>query len=99
MSVRGSLISFTHSHRVSDLRECDAHPSNRSYETDVLFRLQSILEIQTLLVELVSNFEFSLNAKSEMVRRLPCAVMVPAVRGEEAMGVQMPLKLSLAPVN
>jgi len=79
------------------LRKRDIHPSNRLDETDALFL--SILEIQTLLVELVSNFEFSLNEKSEMVRRLPCSVMVPAVRGEEAMGVQMPLKVSLAPVN
>ena len=55
--------------------------------------------MQTLLVELVSNFEFSMTEQSEKVRRLPCAVMVPAVSGEEAKGVQMPLKVSLAPVN
>lgn len=59
----------------------------------------SVLEMQTLLVELVSNFEFSMTEQSEKVRRLPCAVMVPAVSGEEAKGVQMPLKVSLAPVN
>ena len=60
---------------------------------------RSILEIQTLLVELISNFEFSMNQKSEKVRRLPCAVMVPVVSGEETKGAQMPLKVSLAPVN
>jgi len=60
---------------------------------------QSVLELQTLLVELISNFEFSMNKQSEQVRRLPCAVMVPVVSGEEAKGVQMPLKVSLAPVN
>jgi len=60
---------------------------------------RSVLELQTLLVELISNFEFSMNEQSEKVRRLPCAVMVPAVSGEEAKGVQMPLKVSLAPVN
>ncbi|KAF9646191.1 cytochrome P450 [Thelephora ganbajun] len=59
----------------------------------------AVLELQTLLVELVSNFEFSTNERSEKVRRLPCAVMVPAVSGEEAKGAQMPLKVSLAPVN
>jgi len=59
----------------------------------------AVLEMQTLLVELISNFEFSMTEQSEKVRRLPCAVMVPAVSGEEAKGVQMPLKVSLAPVN
>jgi hypothetical protein len=60
---------------------------------------RSILELQTLLVELISNFEFSLNERSEKVRRFPCAVMVPLVSGEEDKGAQMPLKVSLAPVN
>jgi len=55
--------------------------------------------MQTLLVELISNFEFSMTEQSEKIRRLPCAVMVPVVAGEEAKGVQMPLKVSLAPVN
>jgi len=59
----------------------------------------AVLEVQTLLVELVLNFEFSMNEQSEKVRRLPCAVMVPVVGGEESKGVQMPLKVSLAPVN
>jgi len=54
------------------------------------------LELQTILVELVSNFEFSMNEQSEKVRRLPCGVMVPVVSGEEAKGAQMPLKVSLA---
>lgn len=52
--------------------------------------------MQTLLVELISNFEFSVNQQSEKVRRLPCAVMVPVVSGEETKGAQMPLKVSLA---
>jgi hypothetical protein len=63
------------------------------------FFSHSVLEIQTLLAELVSNFEFSMNQQSEKVRRLPCAVMVPVVSGEEAKGAHMPLKVSLAPVN
>ncbi|KAF9784098.1 cytochrome P450 [Thelephora terrestris] len=58
-----------------------------------------VLELQTLLVELISNFEFSMTEQTEQVRRMPCAVMVPVVTGEEAKGVQMPLKVSLAPVN
>ena len=59
---------------------------------------RSVLELQTLLAELVSNFEFSMNQQSEKVRRLPCAVMVPVVSGEEAKGAHMPLKVSFAPV-
>ena len=60
---------------------------------------RSVLELQTLLVELISSFEFSMNEQSEKVRRLPCAVMLPVVGGEEAKGVQLPLRVSLAPVN
>lgn len=72
-------------------------PSTELRKTD--FHPPSILELQTLLAELVSNFEFSMNERSEKVRRLPCAVMVPVVSGEEAEGAQMPLKVSLASVN
>jgi hypothetical protein len=60
---------------------------------------QSVLELQALLVELISNFEFSMNKQSGKVRRLHCAVMVPVVSGEEVKGAQMPLMVSLAPVN
>lgn len=89
---------FCQSYRVSDSRECDValRPPN---SVKLTFFSRSVLEMQTLLVELVSNFEFSLNQQSEKVRRLPCAVMVPVVSGEEAKGAQMPLTVSLAPVN
>jgi hypothetical protein len=60
---------------------------------------QSVLELQVLLVELISNFEFSMNKQSGKVRRLHCAVMVPVVSGEEVKGGQMPLMVLLAPVN
>lgn len=40
-----------------------------------------------------------MNERSEKVRRLACAVMVPVVSGEEAKGGQMPLKIALTPVN
>jgi hypothetical protein len=35
----------------------------------------------------------------EKVQKLPCAVMVPATGGEEAKGVQVPLRVLLAVVN
>ena len=59
----------------------------------------SVLELQALLVELISNFEFLMSKQSGKVRRLHCAVMVPVVSGEEVKGAQMPLIVSLAPVN
>jgi len=70
-----------------------------THSQKLIFLSRRVLELQTFLVELISNFEFSMNEQSEKVRRLACAVMVPAVSGEEAKGVQMPLKVSLAPVN
>lgn len=86
------------SYRVSDLRKRGflLHPPNT---VKLTFLSRSVLEIQTLLVELISTFEFSMNQQSEKVRRLPCAVMVPAVSGEESKGAQMPLKVSLVSVN
>ncbi|KAF9645285.1 cytochrome P450 [Thelephora ganbajun] len=60
----------------------------------------AVLELRTFLAELILNFEFSIrNEKSEKVRRSPGGVMTLVGSGEEAKGVQMPLKVSLAPVN
>lgn len=58
--------------------------------------IPSVLEVQTFLIELVSNFEFTMTKESEKVRRLPCAVMVPVIEGEETKGGQLPLKVSVA---
>jgi len=55
----------------------------------------AVLEIQTLLIELVSNFEFTMTEESKRVRRMPCAVMVPVIEGQEDRGVQLPLNIAL----
>lgn len=97
MSIHKSLTSFAYctgsAIRVSVARVLSSNSVKLTLSS------RSVLELQTLLVELVSNFEFSMNERSQMVRRFPSAVMVPLVSGEEAKGAQMPLKVSLAPVN
>ncbi|KDQ56237.1 hypothetical protein JAAARDRAFT_690089 [Jaapia argillacea MUCL 33604] len=55
----------------------------------------AVMEMQVFLVELISNFEFSLTQKSEKLRRESCLVMVPTVEGEVEKGGQVPLKISV----
>ncbi len=58
--------------------------------------LRSVHEVQAFLVELISNFEFSLTEDIKRLRREPCGVMLPTLEGEVEKGVQMPLKVTLA---
>ncbi|KAL0572168.1 hypothetical protein V5O48_009796 [Marasmius crinis-equi] len=48
----------------------------------------AVLELQTFLVELVGNFEFSLTPQCDKIRREACAVMIPTIEGEVAKGTQ-----------
>ena len=54
-------------------------------------------EIQAFLTELIGKFQFAPTEKSERVRREACLVMAPTVVGEVERGVQLPLKVSMAP--
>ncbi|KAJ7647880.1 cytochrome P450, partial [Roridomyces roridus] len=54
----------------------------------------ALLELQAFLVELLSDFEFSLTPEATRVRREACIVMVPTVEGQK--GTQLPLRVSLA---
>ncbi|EJF60674.1 cytochrome P450 [Dichomitus squalens] len=57
----------------------------------------AIYELQAFLVELVSNFQFDLTEDVDRICKTTAIVMVPTLRGELAKGVQMPLRVSLAP--
>lgn len=57
----------------------------------------AVIEIQAFLTEIVGRFEFATSDKTELVRREACLVMVPVVEGEVENGVQLPLRVSLAP--
>ncbi|KAI6094804.1 cytochrome P450 [Pisolithus croceorrhizus] len=58
----------------------------------------AVIEVQAFLLEIFSQFEISLTEKAKRVRRELCLlVMVPALEGEIAGGVQLPLAISVAP--
>jgi hypothetical protein len=56
-----------------------------------------VIEIQAFLTEIVGKFEFALPDKSERVRREACVLMAPTLEGEVENGVQMTLRVSVAP--
>jgi len=55
----------------------------------------AIMELHAFLVELISNFEFSLTP--EVIRREPALAMIPTVEGQVEKGAQLPLRVRLAP--
>ncbi|KIM48379.1 hypothetical protein M413DRAFT_16317 [Hebeloma cylindrosporum] len=57
----------------------------------------AVLELQTFLVELVADFEFSLTPEAQRVRRESCLVMTPMIEGQAEKGAQLPLLVKLAP--
>ena len=57
----------------------------------------SVIEMQTFLLELVGRFEFAMTDKTERVLRHSAGVMVPMVEGELDRGIQLPLAVSPAP--
>ncbi|KAG2347348.1 cytochrome P450 [Suillus weaverae] len=57
----------------------------------------AVIEIQAFLTEIVGKFEFAPTDKTELIRREACLVMAPTVEGEVGNGVQLPLRVSLAP--
>ncbi|KAG2746095.1 cytochrome P450 [Suillus brevipes Sb2] len=57
----------------------------------------AVIEIQAFLTEIVGKFEFAPTDKTEHIRREACFLMAPTVEGEVENGVQLPLRVSLAP--
>jgi hypothetical protein len=54
-----------------------------------------MMEMQSVLAELVSTFEFSLPDKKVEIQRMPVGVLTPMIKGELHKGAQMPLKIKL----
>ncbi|KAI0351948.1 cytochrome P450 [Trametes cingulata] len=57
----------------------------------------AIYELQAFLTELVSNFQFELTPEVNRLCKTQAIVMVPTLEGEVEKGVQLPLRISLAP--
>ncbi|KDQ64165.1 hypothetical protein JAAARDRAFT_201556 [Jaapia argillacea MUCL 33604] len=57
----------------------------------------AMVEMETFLLNLVNNFEFSLTDESKRVTRQSALVMVPMVEGKLDEGAQLPLKVTIAP--
>jgi len=55
----------------------------------------TVLETQAFLIDLLSNFEFSIPEGAKDIRRDRSGVMTPMIVGEEDRGAQLPLKVSL----
>ncbi|KIK60888.1 hypothetical protein GYMLUDRAFT_244041 [Collybiopsis luxurians FD-317 M1] len=57
----------------------------------------AVLELQTILYELLRNFEFSATPELDNVQRVTAFIMIPAIEGELEKGSRMPLKVTFAP--
>jgi hypothetical protein len=53
-----------------------------------------MLEVQALIIEMISNFEFSHAVDPGCVRRETSAIMVPIIEGEESKGTQLPIRIT-----
>ncbi|KAG6898148.1 hypothetical protein C0992_004864 [Termitomyces sp. T32_za158] len=53
-------------------------------------------EVQSLTVEIISNFELLPTPQLERLRREACLVMIPTLEGEELKGENLPLRVKLA---
>ncbi|KAJ7672106.1 cytochrome P450 [Mycena rosella] len=96
------IISIAAYNRHKDVFGHDAHTFNPErltfaggLRTCIGWRF-AVLELQAFLIELVSNFEFSLTPEAMRIRREACIVMVPTVEGQRAKGTQLPLRVSVA---
>ncbi|RDX48105.1 cytochrome P450 [Lentinus brumalis] len=57
----------------------------------------TVIEMQSLVAELVENFRFAPPSEDVVIQRSPAGpVMTPTLRGKEDVGTAMPLRISLA---
>ncbi|KAJ3761819.1 cytochrome P450 [Lentinula raphanica] len=56
----------------------------------------AMYEMQSLLVEIVNNFELSPTRELDRLRREACLVMLPTLEGEEIKGENLPLRITIA---
>jgi hypothetical protein len=54
----------------------------------------SIIEMHTLLVTLIRQFEFALPDDPPKIKRLRPGLVMPVIEGEEHKGTQLPLKIT-----
>jgi hypothetical protein len=57
----------------------------------------SVLEMQTILIELLANFEFRLPKDYKGVRRTGAATMIPTVPGNREAGTRLDLEVAILP--
>jgi hypothetical protein len=57
--------------------------------------LYSVVEIQTFLISLLANFEFSIPEGAKKIRMDRSAVMAPMLEGEREHGSQLPLNVTI----
>ena len=57
----------------------------------------SLLEAQTVIIELLSNFEFRQPGNYKGVRRTGAATMIPTIPGEQEAGPRLDLEVSILP--
>lgn len=55
----------------------------------------AVMELHAFVIELLSNFEFSLT-ETHGIRREACGIMTPTIEGQAEKGSQLPLKIRLA---
>ncbi|KAK7691948.1 hypothetical protein QCA50_005353 [Cerrena zonata] len=55
----------------------------------------ALYELQSFLVELITNFEFTPAMDTNRLFKVPCLVMTPALDGDLSKGAQMPLRVTL----
>jgi len=56
----------------------------------------ALYEVQSLLVEIINNFELGPTKDLGRLRREACLVMLPTLEGEEIKGENLPLRVSIA---
>lgn len=57
----------------------------------------AVYEVQTILIELINNFELGPTDDLKRLRREACLVTLPTLEGEVEKGEQLPLRISPAP--
>ena len=61
------------------------------------YQARRVIEFQAFLVKVIGQFELATTEKSQRIRREAGMVMFPAVDGEVEKGIQLPLRVSVAP--
>ncbi len=69
-------------------------PSYRPDYVPLTIHRPRLIEIQAILVELIERFAFATPEDMPEIVQLPAGLATPIVKGEEAVGAQMPLQVT-----